>query len=125
MSWKVTYEPELNVVELKYVGINTAQEIYDSSYNAISLSKKYLSHRIFVNASALLINAKRADLFELPNRLYNLWDLNTSTKIAIVEPKESRAKSKAQFYVLATKNLGWKAEIFSTGRKALLWLQDI
>ncbi|EAR01656.1 hypothetical protein [Maribacter sp. HTCC2170] len=123
-SRKVTYQPELNLVEIKLVGINTAQDVYDVTYEAIKLSEKYNSLGWLVNSGELIVRASRAELFELPNKLYSLWNLNPTTKIAIIEPKETHTKAKAHFYILATNNLGWQAEIFSSGRKAILWLQE-
>lgn len=50
--------------------------------------------------------------------------MDPSTRIAILEPKDKDAKWKAEFYILATQNLGWFAKMFSTEKDAMEWLAE-
>lgn len=124
MNWKVEFSSKLKMMVLTYNGVNTATDIYDSSHSIIDLSKEKNLSGLFVNARKLTLNASKSDLFELPNTLYDKWGRDPSTRTAILEPKDPEAKSKVEFYILATQNLGWSAKMFTSERDALVWLNE-
>ncbi len=121
MNWEIEFSSNLQMMVLTYNGVNNASEIYDSSHSIIDLSKEKNLSSIFVNARKLKLNASKSDLFELPSKLYDKWGRNPSTRTAILEPKDPEAKSKVEFYILATQNLGWSAKMFTSEKDALTW----
>ena len=122
MNWKVEYNADLQRMELTYKGLNSARDIFSSSYSNIQLSKEKGITRFYVDARELKLNAEKTDLFELPSKLYEKWGVDPRTRIAVIEPKDNDAKLKADFYILATQNLGWFAKLFATEKDAMEWL---
>lgn len=122
MNWKVEFNAGLQRMELTYKGLNSARDIFSSSHSNIQLSKEKGITRYYVDARKLKLNAGKTELFELPSKLYEKWGMDPSTRIAILEPKDKDAKWKAEFYILATQNLGWHAKMFTTEKGAMKWL---
>ncbi len=118
------YNAGLKRMELTYKGLNSAKDIFSSSHSNIQLSKEKGITRFYVDARELKLNAGKPDLFELPSKLYDKWGMDPSTRIAILEPKDKDAKLKADFYILATHNLGWFANMFQTEKDAMEWLWE-
>ncbi|MGB5498316.1 MAG: hypothetical protein WBM77_05265 [Maribacter sp.] len=124
MNWKVEFNAGLQRMELTYKGLNSAKDIIISSHKNILLSKEKGITRFYVDARKLKLNAEKTELFELPSKLYEKWGMDPSTRIAILEPKDKDAKWKADFYILATQNLGWHAKMFSNEKDAMAWLWE-
>ena len=124
MNWKVEFNAGLKIMEQTYKGLNSAKDIYSASYSLIQLSKEKGITRFYVDARELKLNAEKTDLFELPSELYEKWGVDPSSRIAILEPKDKDTKWKADFYILATQNLGWLAKMFSTEKDAMAWLWE-
>ncbi len=124
MNWKVEFNADLQRIKLTYKGENSARDIFSSSYSTIQLTKEKDITRVLVDAWELKLNAGKTDLFELPSKLYEKWEMDPSTRIAILEPKDKDAKLKADFYILATQNLGWFAKMFPTEKDAMTWLWE-
>ena len=99
--------------------------IYESSKTIIKTAKDKNIQKYLCDASELLLTAKRAELFELPNSLYNERGMEPTSRIAIIQPKDQHATTLAQFYIYATQSLGWFAELFSNRKKAIEWLNEI
>ena len=124
MNWKVEFNAGLQRMELTYKGLNSARDIYSASYSLIQLSKEKGITRFYVDARELKLNAEKTELFELPSELYEKWGVDPSSRIAILEPKDKDSKRKADFYILATQNLGWLAKMFSNEKDAMKWLWE-
>lgn len=124
MNWKVEYNDDLQRMELTYKGLNSARDIFASSYSNIQLSKEKGITRYYVDARELKMSAEKTELFELPSTLYEKWGMDPSTRIAILEPKDKDARWKTEFYILATQNLGWFAKMFPTEKDAKEWLAE-
>ena len=124
MNWKVEYNADLQRMELTYKGLNSAKDIFSSSYATIQLSKEKGITRFYVDSRKLKLNTGKTELFELPSKLYEKWGLDPRSRIAILEPKDKDAKWKADFYILASQNLGWLAKMFSTEKDAMAWLWE-
>ena len=123
MGWSVEHNQKENIMVLTYEGIISFREIVESSIANINQANEHNCIRMLVVCTYLMIDAKRTELFELPNSLYVKWGMNPDTKIALTEPKDSKGKEMVKFYVFATKNLGWNANMFNNRKKALMWLR--
>ena len=97
MNWKVEYNADLQRMELTYKGLNSAKDIFSSSYATIQLSKEKGITRFYVDSRKLKLNTGKTELFELPSKLYEKWGLDPRSRIAILEPKDKDAKWKADF----------------------------
>ncbi len=124
MKWKVEFNKKLNLVELTYNGIISTQELYDSSEATIDLTNKCEVLKILVEARKYKTNSERGEIFRMPNELYATWGMNKLMQTAVVEPKDIGAKSIAQFFEIASKNLGWEAKVFPDRKAALIWLLE-
>jgi len=123
MGWKII-EDNKELLILIYSGENSAEDIFESSKLIIETAKDKNIQKYLCDTSELILTATKSDLFELPNRLYNEWGMNVSTRIALIEPKNPHTKSMVNFYIYATQNLGWFTEQFSSREKALKWLYE-
>ncbi len=124
MNWKVEFNTGLQRMELTYKGLNSAKDVFSSSYSTIQSSKEKGITRFYVDSRKLKLNAEKTELFELPSKLYKKWGLDPSSRIAILEPKDKDAKWKVDFYILASQNLGWLAKMFSNEKDAMEWLWE-
>lgn len=124
MNWKVRLDEILDVVILTYEGFASAKDIYDSSIATIDLTNKYVTNKILVEARNLITNSSRADIFKMPSKLYAQWGMDATMRIALIEPKELSARSIAQFYEIACRNLGWETKIFRERKSAVKWLNE-
>lgn len=124
MKWKVELDKKLNLVILTYNGLISTHELYESSSDTVALTNKYEVKKMLVEAKKYRTNSKRSAIFKMINELYDLWGLNRSMDIAIIEPKDVSAKIIAQFYELASRNLGWEVKVFPNRKNALNWLLE-
>ncbi len=123
MGWSVEHNRKENIMVLTYEEIIGFREIVESSIANINQANEHNSIKMLVECTYLKIDAKRNELFELPSSLYAKWGMNPVTKIALTEPKDMNGKKMVEFYVFATQNLGWNANMFSNRKKALTWLK--
>ena len=124
MNWKVECSSDLQRIKLTYKGRNSARDLINASYSLIQLLKEKDISRCVIDAREIKLNAEKSDLFELPSKLYEKWGVDPRTRIAVLEPKDKDAKLKADFYILATQNLGWFAKMFSREKDAMEWLAE-
>ncbi len=122
MGWSVDHNQKENVMILTLEGLISFREIIESSIANIEKAKEQNSNKMLIDCTFLEIDANRTELFELPSKLYNKWGMDPTTRIALIEPKDPPTKAKAQFYIFATQNLGWIANMFKSRKKALMWL---
>lgn len=124
MSWNVKYNSANKIMVLTLEGHLNFKEIIEASYTNIEEAKSRNITNFLVDCSLLLVDADRTELFQLPSRFYTKWGMDPSTTIALIEPFETDAKAKVEFYVFATQNLGWSANMFTNRKKALKWLAE-
>lgn len=122
MKWNIEFNNKSHFVVLTYNGLISTQELYDSSIATIDLTNKYGVIKMLVEASRFKTNSARDEIFKMSNELYDKWGMNKLMQIAIVEPKDFMAKSIANFYEIASKNLGWDVKVLPDRKEALKWL---
>ena len=124
MGWSVDHIKEENVMVLTYLGVMSFRDIVESSITNINQANENSSTKMLVDCTHLKIKANRTELFELPNSLYTKWGMNPATRLALIEPRDLRAKATTEFYIFATQNLGWFAKMFKNRKKAMEWLHE-
>ena len=124
MVWNVKYNSIDKIIVLTLEGHFDFKELIEASFTCIEETKTRKITNILVDSSLLLVDANRTELFELPSRFYTKWGMDPSTRIALIEPFDSDAIAKVKFYVFATQNLGWFANLFNSRKKALIWLWE-
>ena len=124
MKWKTELSENGQIVKLKFYGLISTQELYSCSKEVIELANKHNVLSILVDAIKFKFESPKADIFRMPAALYNEWGMNRLMKIAVIEPQDLSATSIANFYEIATTNLGWNAKVFPNIKAALKWLSE-
>jgi len=124
MGWNVKYNNTVKIMVLTLEGHLNFKELIEASFTNIEEAKTRKITNLLVDCSLLLVDADRTELFQLPSRFYSKWGMDPSTRIALIEPFDTDAKAKAEFYVFTTQNLGWFANMFTNRKKALKWLWE-
>ena len=113
MRWKIDYNQEEDVAEMPLQSHFNFKDIPNVDFAVNEVAKRRNTTKIFIDLTLAILDFNRANLFELPSRFYSKWAVNPSTRIALIEPLDIAAKTKAKFYVFATTNLGWFVNMFA------------
>lgn len=122
MGWNVKYNSTDNIMVLTLKGHLNFKELIEASFTNIEEAKTRDITNLLVDCSHFLVDVDRTELFQLPSKFYSKWGMDPSTRIALIEPFDTDARAKVEFYVFATQNLGWFAKMFTNRKKALKWL---
>ncbi len=124
MNWEVIFDDQIQVVVLRYNGLINAQELFDSSYNAVQTTIKKDIHKVLVEARDYIPNSSISDIFKLPSDLYNSWGLNPAIRIAVIEPKDVTGKRIVSFWEYSSTKLGWSVKVLPNQKSAYKWLKE-
>jgi hypothetical protein len=122
MSWNANHNQILNIVELVFTSLTTAQDLKEATSKCIALGKENETNRFLVNAEELELLAPLVDIYDLPDKQYIAEQADRFSRIAVVLPRSSQAKEAVQFYETVCMNRGWAAKIVSTRQDAVDWL---
>ena len=122
MAWNVKYNSIDKIIVLTLEGHLNFKELIEASFTNIEEAKTRNITDLLVDCSHFLVDVDRTELFQLPSKFYSKWGMDPSTRIALIEPFDTDARAKVEFYVFATQNSGWIANMFTNRKKALKWL---
>ena len=119
MSSIVEYNPELRIVQVKYVGRITGDELRKTTIEVLDLAKANSTTLFLIDVSELENVASIFDVYELP-KLYGELDADGDSKIALIMPAPDTAAAKdARFYETVCLNRGWQVKVFSERQEAI------
>ena len=122
MPWTYTVNRELNIVEVIYAGITSAQDLQESTSAFISMEKEKSINRFLIDTSKMELTASLTDVYNLPDKQYVEEQAQRSGRVALVLSASTREREAVKFYETTCKNRGWNVQAFTQRRDALNWL---
>lgn len=123
MAWSSKFKSELGIVETVYRGPTTRTDIRKGTTAAISAAKQAGTTRYLVDVADMDLAATMMDLYDLPASQYESDQLDRRSRIAILSPKDERAREATRFYEVACVNRGWSVKVFADREEAMGWLR--
>lgn len=123
MAWSSKYIAELGIVETIYRGPTTRSDIKEATTASISAARQAGTTRGLVDATDILFAASLVDLYDLPASQFECEQLDRRSRIAVLLPKDAKAREAAHFYQAACLNRGWNAKAFADREAAIVWLR--
>lgn len=124
MPWKVKYDPCTDIVEVIIFGHVLGDDLKAAAIERIRQQKKFRTLKVLVDASAIEhLFAGTLDVFVLPHELYVSQNADRNTLMALMLPKNPKARETGQFFETACLNRGWLVRTFDDSQEALAWLK--
>ena len=123
MAWSAKFNAELGIVESTFRGPTTAADFREETTAAIALAKQAGTTRHLIDSSELIFAANLADLYLFPASRYESEQVDRRSRIAILSPRDEKAREATQFYQVACVNRGWTVKVFADRQEALGWLR--
>ncbi len=121
MPHKLKYNKTLGIVEIRYDGIVSSEEVRSATSEFIELTLKHRVRSILIDAEDVQTAPPLATVIELPQQ-YEEEGLSRSMRLAIVAPKVPSEEATAHFYVRFCRNRGWTVQKVETRDQAIAWL---
>ncbi len=121
MSWKLSYDPDLNAVCCAYDGHVTADEFKASNRETIALAKKHSTYLLLIDDSKLESAVTTTEIYNMP-KVYSDLQGNRRTRLAIILPPTGAIRKDVLFYETVCRNHGWKVKAFDNRSEAAEWL---
>lgn len=123
MTWKISHDSTLGIVELVLTGAASGEELLEASTAAIGLIRKTGVTRGLIDAADQVETASVADLFSLPSHYFE-EGLSHDTRIALVIPERPELHDVTEFYETVCVNRGWTVQRFADRDQATAWLSQ-
>ena len=124
MTWSVKSNPSLEIIEEVFSELVTASELREATSQRISLQKETGLTKILNDVSKIELEATIMDVFNFPNKQYPEEKVNRKTCMALILPKNKKARNLAEFFITASLNRGWIVKAFEERQRAIDWLQQ-
>jgi len=122
VAWNAVFNEAQRIVELTYSGMITAEDLQSATSHCIALGKQHKSSLFLVDSQDAQLSASFVELYNLPNRQYELEEADRSGRMAIIQPSSPRMREAARFYESVCRNRGWTVLILPTRDEAVDWL---
>lgn len=124
MSWNITHNRSLDIVEIEYTGIITGVDIETAATQRITLMNKTKTNGALIDTSSVTyFTGSILDIYNLPYRLYSQECADITMKIALICPTKSELRELAEFYIKVCSNRDWCVRLFGHKQAALDWLK--
>ena len=123
MAWSSNFNAELGIIETTFRGPTTAADFRKNTTAALALAKQAGTTRHLIDSSELIFAASLADLFQLPASQYEREQADRRSRIAILSPRDEKAREATHFYQTACVNRGWTVKLFADRQAAIGWLR--
>ena len=122
MPSTVEHNPELGIVEYKFVGRVTGDEIKKTTILGFDLARTNNTNLFLIDDSELEDAGSVVDLYNLPT-LYEEQGLERGSKGAVVLPTaNAKVAEDARFHETVCLNRGWQVKVFTDRQEAIDWL---
>jgi len=121
MPWKVEFNGDHKIIEIKYSGIVTPAELKDAFAAVVVMTKKHNTLLYLADCSEMIGGHSVLDLYALIS-LFETYDLSRNLKEALVLPNLKSSIEDVKFYETACLNRSYYVKIFSNVHDAVLWL---
>jgi hypothetical protein len=123
MAWSSKFNAELGIVESIFRGPTTRADFREETTAALALAKQAGTSRHLIDSSELIFAASLADLYLLPASRYESEQVDRRSRIAILSPRDEKAREATHFYQIACVNRGWTVKVFADRQEAIGWLR--
>jgi len=121
MPWDVRYIEESNVVETRYSGRLTTDELHDVVVATFELGKARGTHSFLGDCSELGAPDSLVDIYTLV-KFYETLPVDPGAKEALVLPAAQAVQHDLGFYETVAQNRGFNVRLFTDREHALAWL---
>jgi len=124
MTWTVTYNDELNIVELTISGEFSDEDIKAAAPARIAMGKEHGVTRFIIDAIDMELTGTTFSIYDVPAKTYPEEGMGRTTRIAVLTSASSAASEIAQFFENVSVNRGWNVRAFHERKEAIAWLQE-
>jgi hypothetical protein len=121
MPWQVVYHRELRVVDTRYAGILSAEELLAAVEKTLAMGREEGTELFLGDCSALQGGHSILHLYELAELLESR-NIPRTVKEALILPEMDARKQEVEFWEVFCRNRGYNVRIFTERDKALEWL---
>ena len=121
MPWTVVFDEETQVVDSRYEGVLTGDELRASIHAAIATGARHQTNLHLADCSRMEVAHSFLDLYGLADMLAETG-FTTSVKDAMVLPQLEASAEYVEFWETACRNHGMNIRIFRDRESALAWL---
>ena len=125
MAWSIHHDLDSCILEIRYTGENSMDDLKESTSRAIAETKEHDITRIIVDVTEVKLPFETSELIQLPGGQYVLEHARRDSYVAVVMPNSHRERNMARFYENACRNRGWHVKTFAGRESALQWLEQV
>lgn len=122
MPWTYRENPNLQIIEVAYSGITTANDLQESTSDLIALEREKGLNRFLVDTTEMVYSGSLVDVYNLVSKQYIQEGADRNGRVAVILPTFSRDKETVNFYETVCKNRGWNVKVFLARQEAVNWL---
>jgi hypothetical protein len=123
VTWRVEFHSDLRIVELSLSGSVAGPELLKAAAARIDLGQKKAVTNFLIDAAELIASKSTTlDVIRIPDTIYFDKNMVSTSRIAVVVPKEPESHWITEFYENAAVNRGWHVQVFEDRESALDWL---
>ena len=123
MTWTVTHNSKLQIIEVVYTGITSGEDLQESTSKAIAMTKEFGISEVLVEITDITLDVTTMDIFKLPAHQYRTEQLDYRTHVALILPCREKERQDALFYETVCLNRGWLVRTFETRDESIAWLK--
>ena len=124
MSYSITYDPDLDIINLEFTKEISGRDLSEVTSKCISLQKQTRVLRFLVEINGWEVVASFVELYKLVYEQYVAEALHRLSRIAVVLPSTLSGQAAANFYETVSQNAGWNAQVFASRQEAIDWLTN-
>ena len=123
MAHQVEYNPDPGIVDIKYAGDISLEEVLSAIENAWELIQRHTCHLVLSDFLNAKIAFDPARILEINEKLSAL-NVPKDIRSAVVVPRDEKSNKNMQvrLYEYASGTGGWPAQMFYSREQALQWL---
>lgn len=122
MKWTLEHLKEESIILMTVSGKYSSEDTITANRILLEAGKKHNCIKFLVDSSLLILKINRSIIFDLPSKVFTEFNLDPSSRMAMVRPKDSETNDMMEFFILATGKFGWESSILPNRKKAIDWL---
>ena len=124
MPWEYKTNSDQNMIEVKYTGKVTAQDLQESTSKVITMEKETGIHSILSDTTEANLAASLSDLYAIPTKQYVQEGADFRGNLAIILSTSPKEREAAEFFQIVCRNAGWSVNTFASRQLAIDWLKS-
>ena len=125
MVWKLNYQDDSQIVELRFSGKVSGSELKEAAASRIEFGRDKDAQKYLIDAADMVaLKSTILDVLEIPTNVYSDQQMDRASSIAVVRPIDPDSQWITEFYENASVMRGWTVKIFSTRENAIAWMQE-